>query len=56
MEKSFYEIRPYLFLIIALYALTNADEFLGYLSGASLLGVTIFVIRSRFAYRIHGLQ
>ena len=52
MENAFYEIRPYLFLIIALYAFTNANEFVGFACGTLLAAVSIHVIRARYYYRV----
>ncbi|MBC7396236.1 MAG: hypothetical protein H7333_02240 [Bdellovibrionales bacterium] len=52
MENSFYEVRPYLFLMIALYALIYANTFVGYACAAILVFSAAFVIRSRYLYRV----
>ncbi len=52
MEKSFYEARPYLIILISVYAFAGATEFTGYASGTLLILLAAYMIRARYRYRL----
>ena len=51
LETIWYEVSPYMYTVVGVFALANSDERIGQLSGVLLLGAAVTVIRLRWANR-----